>query len=67
MIKMKKSEDLKQEARRIAHYRAKRSHCGQNHWHVNKRSSVIICKKCNTKIPIWKNPQYCPVCFEGKS
>ena len=37
-----------------------------NHWHVNKRSSVIICKFCETKIPIWENPKYCPNCLDGK-
>ena len=31
-----------------------------------KRSSVIICKFCETKIPIWENPEYCPNCLDGK-
>ena len=46
--------------------RARRAHQGDNHWHVNRRSSVIVCKFCETKIPIWKNPKYCPNCLEGK-
>ena len=57
---------LKEEAKAVAYSRAKRTHQGNNHWHVNKRSSVIVCKFCETKIPIWKNSKYCPNCLNGK-
>ena len=63
---MKKELNNKQKSQEIACNRAKRAHQGKNHWHVNKRSNVIICKFCETKISIWKNPKYCPNCLEGK-
>ena len=63
---MKKELNIKEETKAKAYSRAKRTHQGKNHWHVNQRSSVIICKFCETKIPIWKNPKYCPNCLEGK-
>ena len=58
--------NIKEEAKAKAYSRAKKAHQGNNHWHVNKRSSVIVCKFCETKIPIWENPKYCPNCLEGK-
>ena len=63
---MKKELNIKEETKAKAYSRVKRTHQGKNHWHVNQRSSVIICKFCETKIPIWKNPKYCPNCLEGK-
>jgi len=63
---MRKEMTLKEKSQKSAYRRAKRSHQGENHWHVNKRSNVIICKLCEYKIPIWRNPEYCPNCFEGK-
>lgn len=68
---MKKQElikqlDAKDRIRGKAYLSAKRFHAGNNHWHVNKRTSVIICKFCETKIPIWENPKYCPNCLDGK-
>jgi len=65
-LTMKKHLTIKQNAQIKAHKRAKRFHQGENHWHVNKRSNIIVCKICETKIPIWKNPKYCPICLEGK-
>jgi len=49
---MKKDLNNKQKSKEIAFKRAKRAHQGKNHWHVTKRSNVIICKFCETKIPI---------------
>ena len=68
---MKKQElikkiNTKDKIRGEAYLSAKRSHAGDNHWHVNQRSSVIICKFCETKIPIWEKPKYCPNCLDGK-
>jgi len=63
---MKKELSIKEKAQEIAHKRAKRFHQGKNHWHVNKRSNIMVCKFCETKIPIWRNPKYCPNCLEGK-
>ena len=63
---MKKELNIKEKAQEIAHKRAKRTHQGENHWHVNKISNVMLCKFCETKISIWKNPKYCPNCLEGK-
>ena len=56
----------KDNARNKARRRASREHQGPNHWHVERRSTVIICGHCEAKIPLWKNPQYCPECEEGK-
>ena len=56
----------KDKTRSKAYSWAKRSHAGNNHWHINKRSTVIICKFCETKIPIWKDPEYCPNCLDGQ-
>ena len=65
-LTMKKALNLKEISREIAHKRAKRNHQGNNHWHINKRSNIIVCKFCDTSIPIWKNPKFCPNCLEGK-
>ena len=63
---MKKELNIKEKAKVKAYSRARKTHQGKNHWHVNKRSTVIVCKFCEAKIPIWKNPKYCPNCLEGK-
>ena len=63
---MEKELNSKEKAKAKAYSRSKKSHQGKNNWHVNKRSSVIVCKFCETKIPMWKNPKYCPYCLEGK-
>jgi rubrerythrin len=65
-LTMEKEFNLKEKSRETAHKRAKRNHQGKSHWHINKRSNVIICKFCETAIPIWKNPDFCPNCLEGK-
>ena len=65
-LTMKKALNLKEKSREIAHKRAKRNHQGKSHWHINKRSNIIVCKFCDTAIPIWKNPDFCPNCLEGK-
>ena len=59
--------DDKEKAQKSARRRASRNHQGPNHWHVERRSNVIICGNCEAKIPVWKDPQYCPECEEGKS
>ena len=61
-----KSENYREDERNITRKRASRVHQGPGHWHVEKRTSVIICRNCQAKIPKWKNPQYCPECSEGK-
>ncbi len=65
-LTMKKALNLKEISREIANKRAKKNHQGKNHWHINKRSNIIVCKFCDTSIPIWKNPKFCPNCLEGK-
>ena len=64
---MKKIISLKEKMQEIAYKRARRTHQGKNHWHVNRRSSIIICKFCETKIPIWKKPKYCPNCLKKEN
>jgi len=59
---MSEREDEKNKTRR----RASRAHQGPNHWHVETRSTVIICGHCEAKIPVWKKPKYCPECEQGK-
>ena len=49
-----------------AYLQAKRTHAGDNHWHINKKFSIIVFKFCETKIAIWKNSNYCPNCLDGK-
>ena len=61
---MNEKNNNKEQAKIKAYSRAKRTHQGNAHWHVNKRSTVLICKFCETKIPIWKNPKYCPNCLK---
>ncbi len=45
--------------------KAKRFHKG-HHWHVEIRSSVIVCRACEAKIPKYTDPQFCPECSSGK-
>jgi len=59
--------NMKDRVRNKAYLRAQRTHQGKNHWHVNKRTSVIVCKFCETRISIWNNPKYCPNCLDGKT
>lgn len=48
-----------------SHRRAARDQGGPGHWHVEKRSTVLICKNCDARIPLWKKPKYCPDCGAG--
>ena len=61
---MNEKNNSKEQAKIKAYSRASRTHQGNKHWHVNKRSTVIVCKFCETKFPIWENPKYCPNCLE---
>ena len=47
-------------------FKATRAHQGRNHWHVDIRSSVIVCRACGAKIPKYLEPQFCPECGDGK-
>jgi len=60
------TKDYKEEERNITRRRASRLHQGPGHWHVEKKSSVIVCGNCKAHIPKWKNPQFCPECGKGK-
>jgi len=60
------SEDPREDVRNITRNRASRRHQGLGHWHVEKRSTVIVCGNCEARIPKWKNPKYCPECGAGK-
>lgn len=57
----------KEAERNITRKRASRTHQGPGHWHVEKRSTVIICGNCQAKIPKWKSPRFCPECGAGKT
>jgi hypothetical protein len=46
--------------------KASRLHLGQHHWHVEIRSTVIICRACDAKIPRNLKPKWCPACGAGK-
>jgi Zn finger protein HypA/HybF involved in hydrogenase expression len=46
--------------------KASRMHQGSGHWHVNVRSSVIVCGECEAKIPKNLRPAFCPECGAGK-
>lgn len=54
------------ETKEITRKRAARLHQGDGHWHVERRSTVIICRVCAEHIPTWKNPNHCPACLDGK-
>lgn len=49
----------------ISPWRASRQHYGPHHWHVEIRSSVIVCRQCKTKIAKWQRPESCPGCGAG--
>jgi len=58
-------KDLKDSKQRTG-YRAGRKHQGNVHWHVEHRSTVIICGECKARIPRNAKPLFCPECGEGK-
>jgi len=58
-------ESEKEWAQRMARKRAARGHQGPNHWHVERRSSVIVCRPCGERIPAYLRPQQCPNCGAG--
>ena len=60
------AENYREDERNITRKRASRTHQGSGHWHVERRSTVIVCQNCEAHIPKWKNPKYCPECGEGK-
>ena len=63
----KKLKDSQKEQRAArTRVRASREHQGEGHWHVERRSSVIICGTCEARIPTWKKPEHCPDCGTGK-
>jgi rubrerythrin len=45
--------------------RAHRRHQGSGHWHVEIRSTVVICRACGARVPRRLNPQSCPECGTG--
>ena len=45
---------------------AARRHQGPYHWHVDIRSSVIVCRACQAKVPKYLKPRWCPECGSGK-
>ena len=65
--KDKTGDDDQDLARDKSHRRTVRAHDGDGHWHVEKRSTVLICKKCDARIPLWKKPKFCPDCGAGKT
>jgi Zn finger protein HypA/HybF involved in hydrogenase expression len=46
--------------------KAGRMHRGQGHWHVEVRSSVIVCGECEAQIPRELRPAFCPECGAGR-
>jgi len=55
-----------QQTKEKTRFKATRMHQGQNHWHVDIRSNVIVCRACSAKIPKYLKPEYCPECGDGK-
>jgi rubrerythrin len=47
--------------------RARRNHQGSDHWHVERRLSVIICRNCGAHIPRQVKPSFCPECGAGSA
>jgi len=47
--------------------RAAREHQGRHHWHVRRRSTVIVCQACGDHIPRSLRPSHCPGCGAGKA
>jgi predicted amidophosphoribosyltransferase len=48
-----------------SHRRTARDRDASAHWHVERRSTVLICKNCDARIPLWKKPTSCPDCGAG--
>ena len=65
--KHKTEDDDLDVARDKSHRRTVRGEDGDGHWHVEKRSTVLICKNCDARIPLWKKPKFCPDCGAGKT
>jgi len=55
----------RQRERARTRLRAHRRHHGGGHWHVEVRSSVIICRDCGMRIPRRLDPKYCADCGAG--
>ena len=47
--------------------RAAREHQGDHHWHVRRRSTVIVCRACGERIPRSLRPSHCPGCGAGEA
>lgn len=47
--------------------RAAREHQGSHHWHVRRRSTVIVCRACGERIPRSLRPSHCPGCGAGEA
>lgn len=47
--------------------RAAREHQGDRHWHVRRRSTVIVCRACGERIPRSLRPSHCPGCGAGEA
>jgi len=52
---------------RATRLRAAREHQGGHHWHVRRRSNVIICQACGERIPRSLRPSHCPGCGAGEA
>ena len=63
---MKDDDDEKDVAREKSHRRAARDR-GKAAWRVEKRSTVLICRECDARIPLWKKPSFCPECGAGQA
>jgi hypothetical protein len=46
--------------------RAQRHHRGTALWHLEVRSSVIICGDCDARLPRPGKPKHCPECGAGR-
>jgi rubrerythrin len=57
------SDHLREKAR--TRTRARCRHQGGGHWHVERRSTVIICRACGARVPRRLDPQSCPECGAG--
>jgi rubrerythrin len=57
------SDHLDEKAR--TRRRAQRRHQGGNHWHVELRSSVVVCRACGARIARRLAPKSCPRCGAG--
>jgi hypothetical protein len=50
----------------VTRRRAARMHQGRGHWHVEIRSTVIVCRRCRARIPRSLAPAFCPECGDGR-